>query len=130
MGCRGYLVGNGFSRVSRRGHRGSRAGNGRKWQKMAEKWQKMGCRGYLVGNGFSRFLRRGHRGGQEDHGRNGRKWQKKGCRGYLVGNGFPRFLRHSPTTAHSIPSVFSLFYVSFIVCFDMSRVICVIINGK
>ena len=27
MGCRGYLVGNGFPRVSRRGHRGSPVGN-------------------------------------------------------------------------------------------------------
>ena len=40
MGCRGYLVGNGFSRVSRRGHRGDQEDhgkNGRKWQKMVEK---------------------------------------------------------------------------------------------
>ena len=41
---------NGFPRVLRRDHRGSRAGNGRKWF-------KMGCRGYLVGNGFPRVLR-------------------------------------------------------------------------
>ena len=33
---RGYLVENGFSRVSRRGHRGGQVGNGRKWPKMAE----------------------------------------------------------------------------------------------
>ena len=32
---RGYLVENGFSRVSRRGHRGGQVGNGRKWQEMA-----------------------------------------------------------------------------------------------
>ena len=50
---RGYLVGNGFSRVSRRGHRGGPVDNGRKWQK----WSKMGCRGYLVGNGFPRVSR-------------------------------------------------------------------------
>ena len=30
---RGYLVENGFSRVSRRGHRGGPVDNGRKWQK-------------------------------------------------------------------------------------------------
>ena len=57
MGCRGYLVGNGFSRVSRRGHRGGQVGNGRKWQKMAEngrkwisagKWQKMDFRAFHV----------------------------------------------------------------------------------
>ena len=34
---RGYMVGNGFPRVSRRGHRGDQAGNGRKWSKMVEK---------------------------------------------------------------------------------------------
>ena len=28
MGCRGYLVGNGFPRVSRRGHRGGQVGIG------------------------------------------------------------------------------------------------------
>ena len=33
---RDYLVGNGFPRVSRRGHRGDQAGNGRKWLKMAK----------------------------------------------------------------------------------------------
>ena len=54
---RGYLVGNGFPRVSRRGHRGGpedHGQNGRKWPKMVEngrKWQKMAG--------------------------NGRKWQKK-----------------------------------------------------
>ena len=47
------MVGNGFPRVSRHGHRGSQVGNGRKWQK----WSKMGCRGYLVGNGFPRVSR-------------------------------------------------------------------------
>ena len=47
------MVGNGFPRVSRHGHRGSQVGNGRKWQK----WQKMGCRGYLVGNGFPHVSR-------------------------------------------------------------------------
>ena len=64
----GYLVGNGFPRIIRRGHRGDQEDNdknGRKWQKMAG---------------------------------NGRKWQKIDFRGYLVGNGFPRVLRHSPTT--------------------------------
>ena len=56
MGCRGYLVGNGFPRVSRHGSRGGpedHGQNGRKWLKMAEngrKWQKMA--------------------------ENGRKWQK------------------------------------------------------
>ena len=57
------------SRVSRRGHRGGQAGNGRKWQKKVH-------RGYLVGNGFPRVSRRGHRGGQAGNGRNGRKWWK------------------------------------------------------
>ena len=45
----------GFSRVSRRGHRGDQAGNGRKWWKMAEnggKWQKM------VENGLPRLFGR------------------------------------------------------------------------
>ena len=40
MDFRGYLVENGFSRVSRRGHRGDQEDhgkNGRKWQKMVEK---------------------------------------------------------------------------------------------
>ena len=50
---------NGFPRVLRRDHRGSRAGNGRKWF-------KMGCRGYLVGNGFPRVSRRGHRGRKKE----------------------------------------------------------------
>ena len=39
MDFRGYLVGNGFPRVSRRGHRGDQEDNdknGRKWSKMAE----------------------------------------------------------------------------------------------
>ena len=54
---RGYLVGNGFSRVSRHGHQGGQAGNGRKWLKMAEnggkwisagKWQKMDFRAFPV----------------------------------------------------------------------------------
>ena len=39
MGCRGYLVGNGFPRILRHGHRGSQEDhgrNGRKWSKMAE----------------------------------------------------------------------------------------------
>ena len=31
------MAGNGFPRVSRRGHRGDQAGNGRKWLKMAKK---------------------------------------------------------------------------------------------
>ena len=44
------MAGNGFPRVSRHGHRGDQAGNGRKWS-------KMGCRGYLVGNGFPRVSR-------------------------------------------------------------------------
>ena len=57
---RGYLVENGFSRVSRRGHRGDQEDHG----KNGRKWQKMGCRGYLVGNGFPRVSRHGHRGGQ------------------------------------------------------------------
>ena len=54
------MAGNGFPRVLRRDHRGSRAGNGRKWLKMAEngrKWQKKVHRGYLIGNGFSRVSR-------------------------------------------------------------------------
>ena len=54
---RGYLVGNGFSRVSRHGHRGDQVGNGRKWQKNGRKWSKIDFRGYLVGNGFPRVLR-------------------------------------------------------------------------
>ena len=40
MGCRGYLVENGFSRFLHHGHRGSQEDNGRngrKWQKMVEK---------------------------------------------------------------------------------------------
>ena len=53
MGCRGYLVGNGFPRFLRRGHRGGQEDHGRN----GRKWQKKGCRGYLVGNGFPRFLR-------------------------------------------------------------------------
>ena len=40
MGCRGYLVENGFPRVSRRGHRGGQVGNGRKWQEMAGNGRK------------------------------------------------------------------------------------------
>ena len=57
------MAGNGFPRVSRRGHRGSQvarqamAKNGRKWLKKVH-------RGYLVGNGFSRVIRRGYRGDQ------------------------------------------------------------------
>ena len=54
---RGYLVGNGFTRVLSHGHRGGQAGNGRKWLKMAENGGKKVHRGYLVGNGFSRVLR-------------------------------------------------------------------------
>ena len=53
MGCRGYLVGNGFPRVSRHGIRGSQEDHGRN----DRKWWKMDFRGYLVGNGFPRFLR-------------------------------------------------------------------------
>ena len=53
------MAGNGFPRVSRHGHRGDQAGNGRKWS-------KMGCRGYLVGNGFPRVSRRGHRGRKKE----------------------------------------------------------------
>ena len=93
------MAGNGFPRVSRRGHRGSQEDHSRKWLKMAKK----DFRGYLVGNGFPRVSRRGHRG---DQAGNGRKWlkmagngRKKVHRGYLVGNGFPRILRHSPTTS-------------------------------
>ena len=67
MGCRGYLVGNGFPRILRHGHRGSQEDHGRN----GRKWSKMGCRGYLVGNGFPRVSRRGHRGDQEDNSRNG-----------------------------------------------------------
>ena len=40
MGCRGFLVENGFSRFLHHGHRGSQEDNGRngrKWQKMVEK---------------------------------------------------------------------------------------------
>ena len=47
------MAGNGFPRVSRRGHRGDQEDHGQN----GRKWQKMGCRGYLVGNGFWRFLR-------------------------------------------------------------------------
>ena len=54
---RGYLVENGFSRVSRRGHRGGQAGNGRKWPENGRKWSKKVHRGYLVENGFSRIYR-------------------------------------------------------------------------
>ena len=48
------MAGNGFPRVSRRGHRGSQEDHGRKWQKMAENGRKKVHRGYLVENGFSR----------------------------------------------------------------------------
>ena len=34
------MAGNGFPRVSRRGHRGDQAGNGRKWLKMVENGRK------------------------------------------------------------------------------------------
>ena len=54
MGFRAFLV------IAIEVTRQAMAGNGRKWQKMAE-------------NGFPRFSRRGHRGGQVD---NGRKWSK------------------------------------------------------
>ena len=51
---RGYLVGNGFPRIIRRGHRGDQedemAENGRKWQ-------EMGCRGKMTENGFPRIIR-------------------------------------------------------------------------
>ena len=50
---RGYLVGNGFPRVSRRGHRGGQAGNGRN----GRKWWKMDFRGKMVENGFPRVSR-------------------------------------------------------------------------
>ena len=53
MDFRGKMAGNGFPRVSRRGHRGGQAGNGRN----GRKWQKMDFRGKMAGNGFSRFLR-------------------------------------------------------------------------
>ena len=71
------------------------AENGRKWQKMVEKWSKMDFRGKMVGNGFPRVLRHGSRGGQVG---NGRKWSKMDFRGKMVGNGFPRVVRHFPTT--------------------------------
>ena len=48
---------NGFPRVIRHGHRGSQAGNGRKWPKMAENGGKKVHRDYLVGNGFPRVIR-------------------------------------------------------------------------
>ena len=47
----------GFPRVSRNGHQGGQAGNGRKWSKMAENGRKKVHRGYLVENGFSRVSR-------------------------------------------------------------------------
>ena len=79
---------NGFPRVSRHGHRGDQAGNGRKWSKNG---RKKVHRGYLVGNGFPRVSRRGHRGGPEDHGQNGRKWLKMAENGRkwqkMAGNG-------------------------------------------
>ena len=53
MGCRGYLVGNGFPRVSSHGHLDDQAGNGQN----GRKWSKKVHRGYLVGNGFPRVLR-------------------------------------------------------------------------
>ena len=53
MDFRGKMVGNGFPRVSRHGHRGSPVDNGQN----GGKWWKMGCRGYLVGNGFPRVSR-------------------------------------------------------------------------
>ena len=37
---RGYLVENGFRRVSRRGHRGDQEDNDKKWQKMVENGRK------------------------------------------------------------------------------------------
>ena len=74
------MAGNGFPRVSRRGHRGDQEDHSRKWLKMAKK----DFRGYMVGNGFPRVSRRGHRGDQAGNGRkwlkmagNGRKWSKK-----------------------------------------------------
>ena len=48
---------NGFPRVSRHGHQGGQAGNGRKWLKMVENGGKKVHRGYLVGNGFPRISR-------------------------------------------------------------------------
>ena len=47
------MVGNGFPRVSRHGHRGSQEDHGRN----GRKWQKMGCRGKMAENGFPRVLR-------------------------------------------------------------------------
>ena len=40
MGCRGYLVGNGFSRFLHHGHRGSQEDHDEKWQKMVENGRK------------------------------------------------------------------------------------------
>ena len=37
MGCRGYLVENGFSRILRRGHRGDQEDNGKNGKK-GRKW--------------------------------------------------------------------------------------------
>ena len=51
---RGYLVENGFSRVSSHGHRGEQVDNGRKWSKNGRKMVEKVHRGYLVENGFSR----------------------------------------------------------------------------
>ena len=47
------MVENGFPRVSRRGHRGDQAGNGRN----GRKWWKMDFRGKMVENGFPRVIR-------------------------------------------------------------------------
>ena len=50
---RGYLVGNGFPRILRHGHRGDQEDYSRKWLKMAE-------------NGFPRVSRHGHRGRKKE----------------------------------------------------------------
>ena len=50
------MAGNGFPRVSRRGHRGSQEDHGQN-DKNSRKWWKIDFRGYLVGNGFPRVSR-------------------------------------------------------------------------
>ena len=80
MGCRGYLVGNGFPRVSRHGSRGGQVDNGRKWLKMAEngrkwifagKWQEMDFRVFYV------TVVEVTRKAMVKMAENGRKWSKK-----------------------------------------------------
>ena len=74
---RGYLVGNGFSRVLRHGSRGGPVDNGRKWLKMAEKSSpRLFGRKWI----FARFTSWPSRW----PGRQWQKWSK------MVENEFPR----------------------------------------